>query len=355
MALLGGPSTVKYTPKSAYITSTADDALLSYSVNGDGTLTSLQAVPTPDEDFSLSLWPWGTEMVAASATPNPNLFAYPVSAATGLIGSTFSFGDAAVGGGVAVDPSGQFAFETDSTNGVIYTYAHTGNFWGLVQYVPPETFQAGAGAGPIVIDPSGLLVYIANQADNTISAYQYWGMSPELFESKGNFILPYTDGSPFALGASPVALAIDPNESFLYVLCADQTLRVFAIDYASGGHISQVASTSLSGQPVKLAVEPTGHFVYTTDSSGVSAFSVDALTGALSPVPLNPPITTANITGIYAEPAGQYLYVTTGATNSPGAVFGYTIGQDGNLSAISPNALATPLLPSSMAFTDEIR
>jgi DNA-binding beta-propeller fold protein YncE len=238
---------------------------------------------------------------------------------------------------------------------VIYTYENLGNSWGLITYPQFTTFNAGLGAGPIAIDPSGLLVYVANQGDNTISAYQYWGTSPELFESKGNYVLPYANGSPFVIGASPIALAIDPNESFLYVICTDQTLRVFAIDYNGGGHLAQVASVGLAGRPSGLAAEPRGQFVYTADSTGVSAFAVDATSGALSPVALNPPIPLANITGVYVEPAGQYLYVATGAKNVAGAVFGYSISQNGNLLSLSPNALATPALPSSMAFTNVIR
>jgi len=45
-----------------------------------------------------------------------------------------------------------------------------------------------------------------------------------------------------SFGAKPISLAVDPNEAFLYILCADRTLRVFVIDYFSGGHLAQVGS-----------------------------------------------------------------------------------------------------------------
>jgi DNA-binding beta-propeller fold protein YncE len=168
-------------------------------------------------------------------------------------------------------------------------------------------------------------------------------------------VQPYTDGSPFNIGANPLALAVDPNEAFLYVLCGDSTLRVLAIDYAAGGHIAQVASVQLLGQPSGLAVEPKGQFIYTSDNTGVKAFAVNARSGALSPVALKPSLTLANLKGIYAEPAGQYLYVATGAQNVAGAVFGFSIGIQGNLTPLSALPLASPALPSSMVFTDDIR
>jgi 6-phosphogluconolactonase (cycloisomerase 2 family) len=357
MFALGGASKVQYTPKTAYITSTADNTLSTYAVNGDGTLTPKQSVSTQTAFSSLSLWPWGTDIAMASAVPSPNVLAFPLSE-TGIPGSAYFFGNASTAGGVAIDPSGQFAFETDSAQGVVYTYLKTGVSWGLLTYqsTPPVTsFNAAAGAGPIAIDPSGFLVYVGNRLANSISAYQYWGTSPELVESTGQWVAPYTDGSPFSIGAAPLSLAIDPNETFLYVLCGDRTLRSFAIDYSSGGHITQKASVSLVGQPSGLTVEPTSHFVYSADSTGVSAFTVNPQTGAFTSISLSPAIALPNITGIYAEPAGQYLYVATGAANVPGAVFAYSISANGNLTPVSAQPVATPLLPSSMAFGDDIQ
>jgi 6-phosphogluconolactonase (cycloisomerase 2 family) len=356
LVAVGGTAAVKYTPQTAYITSAGDNTFTTYAANADGTLSLSQNIQTTNAYSSLSLWPWGSDIAMSSAIASPNALSYPVVAG-GALGPATTFGDAVSAGGVAIDPSGQFAFETDSNQGLVYTYGGGGP-WSLVTYatIPPTTaFAAGAGAGPIAIDPSGLLVYVANQTDNTISAYQYWGISAELFESKGQYVLPYTDGSPFAVGASPLALAIDPNESFLYVLSSDQMLRAFSIDYRSGGHLTSVASAPLAGRPASLAVEPNGQFVYTADSTGVSAFSVDPASGSLSPVTVSPAITFANITGVFVDPAGQYLYVTTGSQTVAGAVYGFSIGSNGNLTAVSAQPLATPKLPLSMAFKDEIQ
>lgn len=348
----GGSSPIQYSTKTAYVTSTTDSALLTYSVNSDGTLQYLQSSSTTSPAFSLSLWPWQSNLLMASAVATPNLLSFPLSSA-GIPGTADSFGTAAVSGGVAVDPSGQFAFQTDSSQALVYTYQYFGGAWSLITYSgnPPfSSFAAGNGAGPVVSGPSGLLLYVANQIDNTISAYQYWGTSPELFESNGQWVIPYTDGSPFAVGAKPLALAIDPNESYLYVLCSDQALRVFAIDYISAGHLALVATAQLGSQPSGLTVEPKGTFIYTADSTGVKAFSVNASTGVLTPVTVSSPIALANITGVYAEPAGQYLYVTTGSTTVAGAIYGYWIGASGDLTLLSTQPLASPLLPSSMTF-----
>jgi len=206
------------------------------------------------------------------------------------------------------------------------------------------TFPAGAGAGPLAIDPFGRFLYVANQVDNSISAYQYFGTSPELIESKGTFVLPYVDGSPFSVPAKPLALTVDPSESFLYVVSSDQTLRVYAIDYNSGGHIALLATANLAGLPAGVAAEATGRFVYAADSTGVTTFSVNAQSGALTPIPLSPAISLANISGLYAEPSGKFVFVTTDA-----AVFGYAINSDGTLTALGTAPIAVSNHPSSIS------
>lgn len=359
MAAVGGTAGVKYTPTFADVSSTGDNQLSTYAIAADGTLGAPQSITTQLSPFSVSLWPWQNDLLVASAAANPNVTSYPLSLVTGAPGAGFSFGNSTTAGGVAADPSGQFAFETDSTNGVVSTFLRSGTSWFLLTYLTPNgnvtTFNAGAGAGPIAIDPAGRLVYVANQGANSISVYQYFGGSPELFESTGNFVLPFTDGSPFAIGAKPLALTVAPNEEFLYVLCDDQTVRAFAIDYFSSGHIAQVSSTPLVGQPAGIAAEPTGRFVYVADSTGLHAYSVNTQTGVLTTIPLSPAITTANINGVYVEPSGNILYLTTSSPTAGGSILGFTINADGSLTALAGNPLATPNQPSSMVFSADIQ
>jgi 6-phosphogluconolactonase (cycloisomerase 2 family) len=356
MVAAGGSAAVGYTPKFAYITTTGDNKLSAYAIQPDGTLGTPTSVATQLGPFSPTLSPFGGDLLVASTASSPNLTALPVSASTGTPGFGFNFGAATTAGGVATDFSGPWAFETDSTNGTVTTYNKFGSVWSLITYLttggPVSTFAAGAGAGPVVTDPYGRFVFVANQGANSISVYQYFGTSPELLEATGNLILPFTNGSPFPLSAKPLALAVDPNEAFLYVLCNDQTLHVFAIDYFSGGHLAEVASTTAT-QASGIATEPTGRFLYAAGANSISAFSV-AQSGALTSIPLTPAIAPAAITGIYAEPSGKYLYLTTSAP-APGAVFAFSINQNGTLTAVSQNAVATPNQASGMAFSVDAR
>jgi 6-phosphogluconolactonase (cycloisomerase 2 family) len=352
MVATGGPAAVAYTPKFAYIATAGDNKLSTYAIQADGTLGAPTSVATQPGPFSLSLSPFGGDLLTASSAASPNLTGLPLSATTGAPGVGVNFGVATTAGGVAIDFSGQWAFETDSTNGTVTTYGKFGINWSLLTYLinggTVSSFAAGAGAGPVVLDPFGHLVFVANQTANSISVYQYFGTSPELNEAKGNLVLPFTDGSPFPLTAKPLALAVDPNESFLYVLCNDQTVHVFAISYSSGGHLVEIASTTVTGAS-GIAAEPSGRFLYAAGGSTIIALSI-AANGALTSIPLTPGIAPSGITGVYAEPSGQYLYVTTN-TPAPGAAFAFNINADGTLKAVSANPVATPNQASGMVFS----
>src|SRR5262249_57844888 len=79
--------------------------------------------------------------------------------------------------------------------------------------------------------------------------------------------------------------------------------------------------------PAGVAVHPSGKFAYVTNfgSSNVSAYSINATTGALTPVP-NSPFSTgpagAHPFGIAAHPSGKFLYVTNNRSRNVSA---YTI------------------------------
>jgi 6-phosphogluconolactonase len=340
--MIGGSAPVTYTPVTAYVTSSGDNTLTTYSVNSDGTLTVLQlpAMSTATSPFSLSLWPWGTDLAYASGVSSANFSVVPLSSA-GVASPTQTLTTFGIPGGVVMDPAGQFAFEINSTDHNIYPYARgTSVSWNATG----QNTQTNIGTGPIAMDPAGFLVFVANAGSGSISVYQNFGLSSEL---------QVTSGSPFSVCTQPLFMTVDPFKPLLYVACSDQTLRVMKVDYFNLGALTQVASVQLGSLPTGLTVSPNGNFVYASESAGVSAFSVNGA-GALTSVPLNSAISLANINGVYAEPSGRFVYVTTGTQTVPGAVFGFTVNSDGTLTAISAQPLATPKLPTSMAFLDSI-
>jgi 6-phosphogluconolactonase (cycloisomerase 2 family) len=350
LVVLGGTAPVSYSTLNAYVTTTADNQLSNYSIHADGSWGSVaESFVTQLGPFSLSVPTDGADLVLTSGAPLPNLQHYSVDPATGALGQAyFPLTTGTVSGGAVVDPAGLCAFQTDPQAGMVYHYLKQNGQLSFQWGVPAQP-----GAGPLALDPTSSFLYVANQS-NSISVYQYWGYSSQLIEMNGQWIGPYPSGSPYQLAAAPRALMADPTGLFLYVVSNDQSLVSYAVDYYSGAHLSAVSSLSLGVDPLAIAVEPTGHFVYVASTGGISAVGVDPKSGTLTALTLNPPVTIPNTNGVYVDPSGKYLYVTTASSNG-GAVYGFSIGADGNLTPLASSQVAAPNQPSSLAFRTVVR
>ena len=346
MLALGGTAPVQFASLNAYMTTTGDNQISNYPIASNGGWGALaQSFATQVFPFSLTLIPGGSDMFFTTRSVQPDIQHYSVDPITGSISHGFFVGsNAAVSAGVIADLSGLYFFQSDSGTGSVFNFFDFQGHWILQSAVPAQL-----GSGPMALDPASRFLFVANQVANSISVYQYWGTSSLLTEMNGSWTVPYTDGSPYLLSATPQALVASPIGDFLYVVSADQTLRSYAIDYHAGAHLKQLSSVNLGAQPLGVAVEPTGKYVYVATAAGLSAFTDDPNTGVLTAVALSPPVTIPNTNGVYAEPSGNYLYITSSISNS-GAVYGFNIGAGGNLSAFSSNPIAAANQPSSMAF-----
>jgi 6-phosphogluconolactonase (cycloisomerase 2 family) len=100
-------------------------------------------------------------------------------------------------------------------------------------------FAAGAAPSGIGIDPQGALLFAANSGSNNVSAYAIDGSSGALGAIAG---------SPFATGGvGPSAVAVDANTSIVYV--TDQVSH----DIAAFGIASNGALKAVAGSPFGVA------------------------------------------------------------------------------------------------------
>jgi hypothetical protein len=84
-------------------------------------------------------------------------------------------------------------------------------------------------------------------------------------------------------------------------------------------------------------VDPSGKFAYVanSDSSNVSAYTIDSTTGALTPVPGAPFAAGLNAFSVAVDPSGKFAYVANQCGNCPqGSVSAYTI--DSTTGALTP-------------------
>ena len=99
-------------------------------------------------------------------------------------------------------------------------------------------------------------------------------------------------GSPFQTGQHPFSIAITPDSHYLYVTTqAFGGGNQFVEGYAIGvnGALTPVPGSPVNGnQPMALAIDSVGHFLFATGDSGTTVYSIDASTGALTQVSTSP-------------------------------------------------------------------
>jgi 6-phosphogluconolactonase len=205
-------------------------------------------------------------------------------------------------GAVSIDPSGQFAYVTaisGSEGEGIYAYQIDATT-GALTPVPGSPFSAPGAPGdsafgpPLTIDPTGRFLY------TTAGVSEIFAFN---IDPATGALTPIA-GSPFVTASATAAYAmtIAPGGQFAYVTQGTDnvyTINIYAINATTGALTATGASPVPAvnvGAPVQI--DPSGQFAYILgpvgptdeDSSqtGIYAYSINADTGALTPVPGSP-------------------------------------------------------------------
>lgn len=334
MLLVSGPTPVTWSTTEAYVTTAGDNRVTPYTVGADGTLTAGHDVPTIFGPFSASMLPWGSDLLFATQTGDPNLHGYAVSGATISNGS--SFGSASSTGGIVIDPTGMWSYATDPAAGVVDVfYSGFPGDWGasLAPGGGGLTYPAGAGAGPITMDPSGRYVVVANQTENSISLLEPLGAAP----------IPAT-----ALAYEPMTITVDGTGNLVFVAGNDGKLHMLSSNGL--GTLTEVATGALaSANTVSVALDPFSRFAYAAGPAGLNAFTIDATAGTLTSLSLDLPVSLADATGVWLDPSGNFLYVAV-SSGTVNALYLFTVNPDGTLTASNANPVSSPNHVTSMVF-----
>jgi 6-phosphogluconolactonase (cycloisomerase 2 family) len=272
-----------------------------------------------------------------SGTGHASVSGYTVDAANGALspipGSPFP----AAGSRprwVAVDPSGRFAYAVNSSSDDVSGYLIDATT-GVLTAVTGSPFAAGGGPQSVAVDPSGRFAYVANFGDNTVSGYTI------------NTVTGALTPRPPLPAHFPVSVAVDPTGRFAYVTNLSQgKVSGYTIN-ATSGALVPIRGSPFAGAPSScigafcgvwssVTVDPTGKFAYVVNhgASTVAGFTINATTGALTPIAGSPFAVGAPASSVAVDPSGEFAYVATNIGLSAG-VEGYTINATtGALTAI---------------------
>lgn len=299
---------------------------------------------------------------------------YQIGTGTGVLSSGTAVLAGTVPQSVTVDPTGRFAYVANQgvTDGFgvsagdisAYTIGGGGALTPVNCGSGPgcngANFQAGNNTKSVIVDPSGKFVYAVNLNSSDISAYTI-----DNAPTTGTGALTSV-GATVATGLKPSSITVDHTGKFAYVANADEnSVSAYTINATTGALtqilcsvVGGVCETVLSGTgdnflagagPQSVTVDPTSKFVYVANATDntVSAYSIDAVSGVLTPIDAIP--STVGVidnfaagttpTSVAVDPSGNYAYV---ANNGSGDVSAYAITTTGpTAGALSPIACVT--------------
>jgi 6-phosphogluconolactonase len=338
--ILGSPFPAGRNPI-ALVRAVRDDGTYIYALNHDDNTVSEYASGSDGKLFALN-----TYNIQSGTNPNgmaisPDQSTLYVVEAYGLGPNSTPYSATTPGIGALV----QFPIGTKGALGTEAAYPTCNN--PVAVTVLGSTSNPAGGAVFVVNDPSGQLTTLIDTvaAQNRGATGSETVIYPAVGACSGGAgaqgqitsynitpssnVLTPGDGSPFAAGVAPNAIATDPTNRFVYVTDFRQNLL---LSYTIKGSSSSIAplpanSTTPTGQlPSAITVDPRGKYIYVSNygSGTVSGFALDATTGAPSGL-----AGTSNTTGTDPGPAavivedsiGRYVYTSNFIGNSVSSLY----------------------------------
>jgi 6-phosphogluconolactonase len=193
---------------------------------------------------------------------------------------------------------------------------------------------------------AGNYLYVAGYYTNSITVFSI-GLTGELSQNVA--------GSRFATDTGPYRIVADPSGSVLYtandgVPTANEatpgSISAFTIDSSTG------ALDPVPGNPQRIAVrgaisiDPMGRFLLAPEMSGVSVYAINTTTGVLSAVAGSPFSAGTDPSVVGVDPTDQFVYVVNyGSAN----VSEFTLESTGALTPLAGSPVPVVNNPNSMA------
>jgi 6-phosphogluconolactonase (cycloisomerase 2 family) len=148
--------------------------------------------------------------------------------------------------------------------------------------------------------------------------------------------------TPLTENTSPTGLALLPSKKFLYAINSRaDTISIFNV--ASDGTLTLSGTPGPAGgsSPNAAVIDPTGTHLLVTNNftNNVSVFSIDANSGALTPVAGSPFPANTGPTEILITPSGKFVYVSNPAI---GMITAFTFStSDGTLTQLASSPFSS--------------
>ena len=197
-----------------------------------------------------------------------------------------------------------------NTNGTLGTpavnSALSSSYWPIaLPWSPKDVVTPTA----ILALPSGSAVFVAAY-DSTSNAGYVFG-----FTSSSGVLSPMNGGMPFAAGVNPSGIAADPTGAYVFVTDSNSA-DVLVYSVGAGG-LSPVSGSPFKAgnKPSSIVIDSTGKYAYVANSQDSTVTGYTVSSGALTPIATYATDTQPVAIGI--DPSlNQYLYTANFLANT---------------------------------------
>jgi 6-phosphogluconolactonase len=253
----------------------------SFSINpASGKLTHLSNAALPDSMAYISTDRRGRYLLSASYGGH-KIAVSPIDT-NGQVGATNQIIETAPNPhAILADPENCYVLATSLGGDVINQYRFNSATGKLATHDPPVTkVKDKAGPRHFVFHPNGRAVYLLNELDGSLVAFDYNPGKGRLREKQTVSALPSGfDGKPWASD-----LHITSNGKFLYTSeRTSSTLAAFTIAPGAGA-LTLTAHYPTEKQPRGFAIDPSGQYLLAVGqlSHAMSTYRIDSDTGGLA-------------------------------------------------------------------------
>jgi 6-phosphogluconolactonase len=286
--------------KNLYVVNHDSNAVVVFAISTDGSLSQQQSCTTPGTfPIQLAVNKAGTYLYVvetyqpsfSSAKPGPGaVVVFPINS-NGQLGATgntctpvpngsnafFPAGNNPVG--VNVTANNSYVYVTNETDATLSAY-QVGSSGALSAI---GTYPVGVAPNALASDPTSKFLYVTDGAANQMIGF--------LIQINGTLVNMQT---PFKTDNLPDSVQVDPRGIYVYVANYNANdVSAFTIDRATGNatQIAGATTYAVDTGPTCVLIEPAeARFVFTTNFLGstVSGLTLNPATGALAPVQNTP-------------------------------------------------------------------
>ena len=288
--------------------------------------------------------------VANSVSSNNSIDGYNLGNGTLTTATSAPFSFGYVPSSMVVTPGNTFLYAAtdatlDSGHGYIYGYS-IGTGGALSILSSGNSLIPGEDISSLAVSPDGKYLFCLDTIGTLLGEYSINATTGALTFLDSYVVGPVASG----LTATPAQVTVAPSGDYLVVALGQGGAETFTLDETTGAATAQTLLTpTLSTNGIYAAAIDVNNNLYLATTNGLSVYSA---TTAGVPTLLNTYATGVGAHSVVVNTAATFVYV---GAESTGNIYGYAIGTNAALTAISGSPFTGPTTVNALAFDSTMK